>query len=586
MSPSHRTPPKAAHNGAIPGLLQRGLALHQAGRGVEAAVIYEQILGRDAHQPAANHLLGLVRLQQGRVGEAVSHLAAAVKASPQDAQYLSNLGVALNAAERNEEAAIALRRAIGLDPKFAEAYSNLGMAFRALQKTDNAVDAYRNAVRLKPNEAGFHFNLANSLSDAGDILAAEAAYRRAIALRLNYGVAIAALAKLLDDEGRSSEALALVDRALAAHPKDARLHLRRARSLHRQGHLESAIQSFDRALQLDPSFGEAHLQRSYAIRHEQRDLSIDEMERLFRSDAAPLDDRIFAGFGLGKALTDLGEHQQAINAFTDANRLHRQRTAFSLERAAADLRNDVDRFVGMPDPKADAGFRDDAPIFVIGLPRSGKSTIEAILARHPTVQGAGELPTMGRLVRQLAAEYHAVPIVDIPPGRLTELGRAYMHEVQQLVPSDRTHVDTMPSNYRHVGFIRHALPNARIIFAARSQADHCVAIFEKYLTGRGYEYANDMDELRPYHAAFSDMMASWHARFPGSVYDIDLGNLAVDRQGELRKLLEFCGLAWDDACVGEVRSEPQYHDWSSDRVARNRAEHLAAWREVHPQLWD
>lgn len=586
MSPSRPAPPKSGQNHAITDLLQRGLALHQAGRGAEAATLYQQVLARDPRQPAANHLLGLVFLQQGRADEAVSHIATAVSASPKEAQYLGNLGVALNAAGRNEEAAVALRRAVAFNPQFAEAYSNLGMALRALGQTGEAIGAYHSAVRLKPMEAGFHFNLGNSLRDAGDIIEAESAYRRAIAFRPNYSPAINALAVVLDDEGRSGEALDLVEPALLALPNDAQLHLRRARSLRHQHRLEAALASFDRAVELNPGFGEAHLQRSYAMRHETRDASIDAMEQLFVAETAPIDDRIFAGFGLGKALTDLGEHRQAIEIFTEANRMLRARTPFSLEQAAADLRAEVDRFEGVPPPTADAGFREDAPIFVVGLPRSGKTTIEAILARHPGVSGAGELPTMGRLVRDLLADHPNASARDVPPERFTELGRAYMLEVQRFVPAGRIPVDTMPSNYRHVGFIRLALPNARIVVARRPPPEHCVAIFEKYLTGRGYEYANDMDELQPYHAAFRRLIDAWQSRFPGQLKDIDLGRVAADREGEVRKLLEFCGLGWDPACLAETRSEPQHRDWSLDRVAHNHADHIAAWRRFRPQLWD
>lgn len=586
MSRSRQPAPQRGQNQAVSDLLQKGLAHHQAGRGTEAAGLYEQVLAREPDQPAANHLLGLIHLQQGRAAEAVDRIARAVKASPDNAQYLGNLGVALNAAGRSSEAVEALQRAIGIDLNFAEAFSNLGMALRALQSFDDAVSAYRRAVRLKPNEAGFHFNLANALRDAGYLFDAESAYRRAVHLRPSHSAAINGLAGMLEEQGRASEALTLVDEALRHQPGNAQLHLRRSRALYHQLRIEDAVESFDRTIELDPQFGEAHLHRSYIVRHTARDGAIDAMEQLFHAEAAPLDDRIFAGFGLGKALADLGQHRESIAAFVEANRLNRQRSSFSLEGATAGLRADVERFAGISEPHPDGGFREAMPIFVVGLPRAGKTTVETILSRHPSAAGAGELPTMGRLVSEMLRERPDVPIADIPPDRFTELGRAYMREAQSLVPPGKTLVDTMPSNYRHVGFIRLAMPYARIIRCIRQPADHCVAIFEKYLTSHGYEYASDMDELQSYHVAFSAMMDGWHARFPGGLYDMNLGNLAADRQGEIRKLLEFCGLAWNDACMAEARSEPQHGDWSRDRIVRNRAEHLAAWREVRPQLWD
>ncbi len=583
--PRSRQPlPQGEQNPAISDLLQKGLSLHQSGRGAEAARLYEQVLAKDPRQPAANHLLGLVHLSQGRNAEAVDRLSRAVKARPEDSQYLSNLGVALNAAGRSIEAVEVLQRAILANLEFAEAYSNLGMAFRNLKRFDDAVSVYRRATRLKPNEAGFHFNLANSLRDAGYMFDAESAYRRAVHLRPNYSAAINGLAVMLDGQGRASEALNLVEAALGAQPRDAQLHLRRARALYHQERIEDSVESFDQAIVLNPAFGEAHLHRSYVVRHDKPDASINAMQALFRSSAASVEDRVYAGFGLGKALSDIGEHHESIAVFSEANRMNRQQLTFSLEQAVAELRRDVGRFDGVNGPHDNGGFREAMPIFVVGMPRAGKTTVETILSRHPSVAGAGELPTMARLVRELLQQQDAA-IADIPPDRFTELGRAYMREAQSLVPPGQAVVDTMPANYRHIGFIRLALPYAKIIRCVRPAPDHCVAIFEKHLTGNGYEYASDMDELQGYHATFQDMMGGWHAKFPGGIYDIDLGNLAHDRQGEIRKLLEFCGLPWNDACMAEARSEPQYHDWSRDRIAANRAEHMAAWRQLRPQLW-
>lgn len=585
MTRSRQPTPRSAQTQAISDLLQRGLAHHQAGRSVEAASIYNQVLARDPRQPAANHLLGLILLQQGNAAAAVDRISRALKGNPGDAQYLSNLGVALNAAGRSEEAVTAQQRAIAAKPGFAEAFSNLGMAYRALRRFDDAATATRQAIQLKPNEAGFHFNLGNALRDAGRLFDAEAAFRRALELRPGYSAATSAFAMMLDEQGRAEEALDLVEAALTNAPQDARLRLRRSRSLYYLGRLEDAVASFDRTIALNPEMGEAHLQRAYMVRHEARDHVIDAMETLFRSGSAPIEDRIFAGFGLGKALTDLGEHRAAIAAFSDANRMNRRRTSFSLDRAIAELQADVSRFDDLVEPSTADAMSAAAPIFVVGLPRAGKTTIEAILARHPDVAGAGELPTMGRLVREFLLERQETSLADIPAARFVELGRAYVEETECFVPPGKRPIDTMPSNYRHLGIIRRALPHARIIHCVRDPAEHCVAIFEKYLTGPGYEYADDMDELQSYHAAYRGVMDAWRKRLATSMHDIDLGSLASDRAGGTEKLLQFCGLAWDDACLADAHSEPQHREWSRDRITQSRAEHMAAWREVRPQLW-
>lgn len=583
MTQSRQSTPQRGAGQAASEQVERGLALHQSGRPAEAAKLYEAALAQEPAHPGANHLLGLVHLQQGRPADAAEHIARAVGAQPENPQYQANLGVALNAAGRNAEAVEALKRALAIDPDFAEAYSNLGMALRGLGLLEEAIAAYRDAVRLRPKEAGFYFNMATTLKDAGYLFEAESAYRRAILHRPRYPAALNGLALALDQQGRTDEALAVVDAALRDSPRSAELTMRRARFLYRQGRVGEAVAGFDHSIELNPRSSEARVHRAYALRHAVRGADVEAMAELFRSDAAPINERVFAGFGLGKALTDLGEHEEAIETFVGANFMHRQRTPFSLDRTIADLQSDIDRFAD--EPQATGGLHDASPIFVVGLPRAGKTTIEKILAGHPEAEGVGELPTLGRLVRQLVQEQPDAKSGDIAPDRYTELGRAYMREAQSLVSRGKLLIDTMPSNYRHIGFIRRALPNARIIRCTRDQADHCVAMFEKHLSSRGYEYTSNLDELQAYHAAYSRMMSNWHAQFPGDIHDMDVGRLASDRHATIRKLLEFCGLEWSDACLDDVRSEPEQNDWPPERIAANRKEHLAAWHRVRPQLW-
>jgi tetratricopeptide (TPR) repeat protein len=404
-------------------------------------------------------------------------------------------------------------------------------------------------------------------------------------LRPGYAAAINGLAAALDNEGRAPEVLELLDRALQQIPNDAKLHLRRGRALYHLNRLPEAAASLRRAIELDPRFGEPHLHLSYMVRHHTRDAEVEALGNLFADESASTEDRVFAGFGLGKALTDLDDHDGAIAAYTAANTLNRQMVAKSPERATAELARDIERFEGVSAPRPDGGFYEATPIFVVGLPRSGKTTVETILSRHPAIEGVGELPTLARLVGELKSEVGDKPIAEIPPDRFTELGRAYMREAQSLAAPGMRIVDTLPSNFRSIGYIRLALPNARIIRPLRTTPEHVIAVYEKYFTSVGYEWSNDLDELSAYHAAYRQQMSDWHRLFPGRIYEIDLQNLRGDRKGEINRLLDFCGLGWSEACMGEARSEPQIGDWPVERIIANRNAHHAAWRAARPELW-
>jgi tetratricopeptide (TPR) repeat protein len=390
---------------------------------------------------------------------------------------------------------------------------------------------------------------------------------------------------MLIDQGRAAEALDLLDKGLAILPEEAVLHLQRSRALRAMGQIDKAIAGFDRTLALRPTFGEAHLQRATALRYRQRDAAMHAMEKVFRSEHVDTTDRIYAGFGLGKALADLGDHLGSIAAFVEANRMQRQRVSFSLSDEVRTLEAEVERFRHIDEASLSSLSSEASPIFIVGLPRSGKSTLELVLASHPSFAGAGELPTMGRLVRELIRETAGQPISGIAAERFAALGRAYMAEAGRLVPDGARVIDTMPPNHHYLDFIRLALPKARIIHCVRPRADHRVAIFEKFLTGAGFEYSNDLGELRGYHAAYSRMMGEWHTLFPSFIRDCDVGALMSDRKALTESLLQFCGTGWDDACLAPMQSEPQQDDWSSDERAANHLAHIAAWQQLHPELW-
>ncbi len=197
MSPSDRTTPSGTQARTVESLMKRGLELHQAGRGEEAATFYSKAMRIERDHPDANHLFGLVELHRGRPAAAVRHIAIARASRPNDPQILANMGVALSAADRHEDAVEVLQQAVSINPQFAEAHANLGRAYRLMGRFDDAVAAYSRAIEVKPTEASFHYHLGNSLRLAGYIFEAESAYRIAFERRPNHGPAYGQLAFML-----------------------------------------------------------------------------------------------------------------------------------------------------------------------------------------------------------------------------------------------------------------------------------------------------------------------------------------------------------------------------------------------------
>ena len=567
-------PPRAS----VADLLQQGLRLHQSGKGAEAAGYYQRVLDREPSQPAANHLLGVVRLQQGRHDEAIRLIRRAIASHGTDPQYHLNLGVALNAAGRPAEAAEAFRRALALKPDLAGAHSNLGMALRAMGSLEEAAQSYRRAVALAPAEPSFQLNLGNLLSQLGESAAAFDAYREVLRLRPVYPPALSGLTQLNEASLRDADTLALVDGLLGANPGVPEYHMTRGRVLYRLGRLEDAASALRDSIRLRPTLGEArfHLANMTRAGH---GTDAEQLASIATDAALSLDDRVYAGFALGRVLADLDRHDDSIRAYESANALQRARVAYSPDAVQREYDMLLAPFEASAGSLLSGGHRGHRPIFIVGLPRSGKSTIEAILSRPPDVAAAGELPIFERLLARAgllgsssasAADFEAV-------------GRAYQEQVAGLIGSDRRSVDTMPPNVRLLGHIRAALPHAVIIHAVREPESQRIALFEKFLPQHGYEYARDPAWLADHLQSHAVMLSRWRQLVSDIVVDVDVG-AESDPMARARRIVTLCGLDWHPNCGEASDSEPILDDWSTLQRLANARRHLEAWRRLRPEF--
>lgn len=440
---------------------------------------------------------------------------------------------------RLAEALAAYRAAIAADPANAAAYPLLGMAQKAQGDTAAAVASFREAVRRRPGDPPLLAQLSGLLVDNGQPADAIAPAREAIALAprdvdLRFALARACFAA--GEAGRGSEAN--------------REALRLAHEIFpRLAPLAAATR---RALELDPRFTEAWRTLSMMVRRAAPDEELAAMERLHRDPTLTDEQRMHLAFALGRACDDLGRWDDAARYFIEANRLKRAAIDFSIAAALDDiarLRALFAQTPALPERRADSA----APIFVVGLPRSGKTTVEQLLARHPQVAARGELDTLGKLVRAFIARHRldepGADLRAIPMAAFAELGADYLRlSGAAAAPGKRT-VDTMPANFRYIGFLRLALPGARIVNCVRDPLEHALALFQKYFASPAYDYAYDMGEIEAYRGACAAMLEQWRRQFPGFIRDVDLAGLSADPESQLRGLLDFCGLAWDPACL-------------------------------------
>ena len=521
-------------------LVRQGLQLHQAGRLPEAMALYGKALDKQPSHAAANHLLGVALLQRGDAAAAVTRLRRAVHVRGNDPEYLGNLGTALNAAGRPAEAVEVFDKALRLQPANAGILNNRGMALRAVHGHDEGIASHRAACLARPDEPTFHSNLGKALSEMGDWRGAETAYRRALDLAGNFPNALTGLTNTLLALQRKDEAVATAAAFAQRFPQEAEYNRALGMAHWSSGNAAAAATAYRAALAADPADVESHRMLGSIVMRSTEDAEVRAAQSLLARPDLADDRRAQLEFTLGAAYEDIGDEGRAEGHFTRGNALIRKLRPFDVEKAVAEL-SDLQR--QFADVKVPALEPPTGPVFIVGLPRSGKTTLEGMLARHPDFFPAGELPVVGNLSGSV--HQHG-------KDGAKALGTRYLAMAAALAPGRRI-IDTMPQNVMFAGLLRQAIPSARILHCIRDPAAHARALPRKLYLQSGNDYTNDPADLAAYLTAYRSLMSFWRQRFPDFILEVDINAVSTD----MRPILDFLGAPWDPAVAAPFASEPR-----------------------------
>jgi len=359
------------------------------------------------------------------------------------------------------------------------------------------------------------------------------------------------LAEIEQDEGRYSQALATWDRAIELGARAALTLTAKANLLLDLGRFDEAGILFERALAVAPDHGPALYGRASvgSLRHEEPDIA---GWQTLLDRAASDQDRIYLHFMLGRASLDGDDPERAFQHFAAGNALRRAAYAYSVDNDEQLLTQIAAAFPA--DVIADYGAAGDPspqPIFIVGMPRSGTSLLEQILAAHPAIHGAGELLQIKQMVVRAFANQGPFPasMANRTPAQLQALGRHYVESTSMLAPGAQRIVDKLPLNFYFAGLIHLMLPNARIIHIRRDPLDTCLSCHTT-LFREPVRFAHDQMELGRFHRAYRALTDHWGRVLPAARFtEVEYANLVADPETETRRLLEFCGLDWDAACL-------------------------------------
>lgn len=492
---------------------------HRAGDLGRAAAVYGQILEQDPQNAEALHHRGVVAYQSGDRENALLFLQRAVRLNPNNEHYLNNLGMVFQASGNLPEAINAYRAALRIQPALAPAHSNLGCALADQRDYVDAEHHCREAIRLQPSLAAAHNNLGRIHFVRGQVSQAKACFEQAV--RLNAGMVDA--------------------------------HRNLGHIFRELGQFDAARREYEIVLRLNPRETRALYSLSLIKKHvvdDQADL--DRLETRLEDPLLSTSERAELNFALGKICDECGLYDKAFRHFQRANSLVRPAfdrnlcqtmvgqwmTAFTRDRYAA---------------AGPGGSESDLPVFIVGMPRSGTSLVEQMLASHPLIHGAGELAELQEISTNLEASQSGVTpypasLFTMPQAELAALAEGYLNRRLAECGNAIRVTDKMPANFLLLGLIPRLFPNARVIHCVRDPRDTCLSCYFTDFSFRP-SFAYDLEDLGFFHRIHDRIMEHWRQVLPMQILDVCYEDLVRQPEAMGRKMVEFCGLEWNSQCL-------------------------------------
>lgn len=475
---------------------------------------------------------------------------------PAAIRMLAEIGARLG---RYGDAEKLLTRCLELAPSFAPARHNLALV---LFRQGKALDALREIETLRaedPDNPTYRNLKAAALSRLGD-----------------FDTSITQFEDVLCDQ-----------------PDQPRLWLSYGHALKTAGRTPDAIDAYRRAIALDPEFGDAYwsLANLKTFRFDATEL--EAMRAMVLRETLKEEDRFHLHFALGKALEDAADYSASFAHYQEGARRRRALVDYQ----PAQVSDQVDRTKALftesfLNARRDRGSPAPDPIFVVGLPRSGSTLLEQILASHSMVEGTMELPDIAAIARELGekklksqpSKYPEV-LAELDAGQLAALGESYLQRTRVQRRSDKPRfIDKMPNNWIHVGLIALILPNAKIIDARRNAMATCFSAYKQHFA-RGQAFSYDLAELGRYYRDYTELMGHFDAVAPGRIHRVQYESLVADTETEVRKVLDYCGLPFETACLEFYATERPVRTASSEQVRQPIfREGLDQWRNYEPWL--
>lgn len=482
--------------------------------------------------------------------------------------------------ERFSEAENSARSLSKQFPHHNFSWKILGAVLKKTGRASDAVFAGIKTIEITPDDPEAHFNFGNTLQKIGRLEEAEASYTQAIVLKPNYTKAHSNLGNTLQELGRLEEAEASYKQAIVLQPDYAEPHFNLGNTLQELGRLEEAETSYIQAIALKSDYTEAHLNLALIKRFEAKDEQYLKMLKLYPDTKMSEEERCHINFGLAKAYEDLEDFEKAFAHYNEGNTIRKKILNYDFnqdEELFRQIKCNYSQIV-QRSLKLDNLSRDITPIFIVGMPRSGTTLVEQIISSHSQVTGAGELSFAAQFGTSIVNGFSKVN-----DDALLKFRENYLKKLKKISKENFIVTDKMPQNFRFIGLLAAAFPEAKIVHVKRNPAAVCWANYKQYFVSKNLGYCYALDDVISYHHLYENLMEFWDNSLKERIFNLDYESLVENQESETRQLIDYLGLDWDEKCLSPQNNKRRVTTASNIQVRKKIYQGSSQqWKKYEP----
>ena len=532
--------------------LDEVMSLYSSSQMDEALKMVRLLIKKYPNEYLLFNICGACYSEIGSIELAIENFqkAISIKSDYAEAQY--NLGVAYQKINQLDSATEFYQLAISSQHAYPTAHNNLGIIFLNKNQLDSAVKSFEWAIAYSPNYAEAHNNLGSALQELKQFENAKKEFETATSLNQNYAQAFHNLGILCEIINLSKE----------------------------------AIISYEKAIEINPKFAEAYRNLSKVKKFTGKDPLVNQVLSLYSSKNLNLSEKARLCFTLAEINKNLGKKDEFFKYLNEGNHLRKQEMNYSFEESHS-FHSMITTLFGSDQPvvkNLSKSASNIKPIFIIGMPRSGTSLVEQIISNHKAVHGAGELLNFRNILTPILDSHLKSNNKSFSKKDFMSIRDNYLDSLSSLKTEEKIITDKMPMNFRLLGFILSAIPEAKVVHLKRDPMATCWSNYNHYFTaGNGFSF--DQEDLAKFYNLYLEIMDFWHELFPNKIYDLCYEDLTINQEKETRKLIKYCNLKWDKNCLDFHKNKRGVLTASSAQVRKKIYQGSSeAWKEYEKYL--